>query len=353
MPPIGDARLTGLATAVPPHVLDQDAVRAEAAALFGAESARRLAVFDNAGIQRRYASVPLSAMHAMLGWRARNEHYERAALDLLDEAARRTLADAGLTAAEVDAVVVVSTTGIVTPSLDARLLNRLPFASDVERLPIFGLGCAGGVLGLGRAAALARAAAPRRVLLLVVELCAHTFRAADASKSNLIAAALFGDGAAGAVISTHPDDAGPRIAAWGEHTWPDSLDVMGWRVEDDGLGVVFDRAIPDLVRSGFVPVLDAFLARHHLTRNGLGGFACHPGGAKVVSALEEVFGLAEGGMTASRRILRDYGNMSAPTALFVLRELLDEGEPPEPLLVSALGPGFTAAFALLHTERSG
>ncbi|SDF74219.1 alkylresorcinol/alkylpyrone synthase [Limimonas halophila] len=355
MPDDLPARLTGLATTVPPHVLDQAAVRAAAAEMLAggaADTDRLLTVFDSAGIERRFATRPLNVLRQPSGWRERSAHYEAAALALIETAAKRALADAGLGAGEIDAIAVVSTTGIATPSLDARLMNRLAFRPDVECLPVFGLGCAGGVLGLGRAAALARAVPARRVLLLVVELCTHTFRPDDASKSNLVAAALFGDGAAGAVVSTHPDDAGPAITGWGEHTWPDSLDVMGWRVADDGLAVVFDRAIPSFVRSDFGPVLDAFLARNGLARGDLAGLACHPGGRKVIEALEAVLGVTPGGMTAAREVLRQHGNMSAPTALFVLRDLITHGPPDGPILASALGPGFTAGFALLHPESA-
>jgi len=340
-------RLTALTTAVPPYPLDQDDVRARAPQLFDrpiAELERLSAIYDNAGIQRRYSCVPLDWYGREIGWKDRNALYEHHALDLLTTAAERALAQADLPAAAIDAIVTVSTTGIATPSLDARLMNRLAFRRDTVRLPLFGLGCCGGVQGLGRAAELA--ATGKRVLLLTVELCALTFRAGDPSKSNLVATALFGDGAAGAVVSGVPGDAGPRLTGWGEHTWPDSEDVMGWTVEDDGLGVLFSRDIPSLVANDYAPVLDAFLHRHALSRGDVAATACHPGGAKVVNALEAVFGLDDGAMAAERRVLRDYGNMSAPTVLFVLREVLRRA-PPGPVLASALGPGFTAGFALL------
>jgi alkylresorcinol/alkylpyrone synthase len=342
-------RLTGLATAVPPYELDQAEVRALAAEVFSQSTetvTRLLPAFDNAGVARRHACLPLTECITPRTWAERNALYEHHATELLVAAARRTLSDARLDAADIDALAVVSTTGIATPSLDARLINRLPFRADIERLPVFGLGCGGGVLGLGRAAALARAKPGRRVLLLTVELCTLTFRAADQGKSNIIAAALFGDGAAGAVVSTAPEDGGPTLCDWGEYTWPDTLDVMGWDVAEDGLGVRFARAIPTLVRERYGAALDGFLDRNGLARSDLTAFACHPGGAKVVTALEEVFGLAEGQMSAAREVLRDYGNMSAPTALFVL-ERLCRAPLPGPMLASALGPGFSAGFALI------
>jgi alkylresorcinol/alkylpyrone synthase len=358
MPELGAAtpptvRLGPIATAVPAYALDQAAVRTRARTLFagaGVDVERLLPAFENAGIRRRYSCVPLDSYGRSIGWKERNALYERHALELLAQAAGRVLDAAGLGPGDVDAAVTVSSTGLATPSLDARLLNRLGLRADLERLPVFGLGCCGGVLGLGRAAALAQAGGGRRVLLLAVELCALTFRPDDSSKSNLIATALFGDGACAALVSGRPEDAGARIAGWGEHTWPDSEDVMGWRVEDDGLGVLFSRDIPSLVRRDLAPALDAFLARHGLVRGDLAAAACHPGGAKVIAELEALLGAAPGAMAAARGVLADYGNMSAPTVLFVLQRLL--ADPPDgPVLATALGPGFSAGFALLQPDH--
>jgi alkylresorcinol/alkylpyrone synthase len=214
---------------------------------------------------------------------------------------------------------------------------------------VFGLGCAGGVLGLARAAALARAAPGSRVLLLVVELCGLTFRATDTGSSNVVATALFGDGAAAALIAA--EDAAPRSAllAWGEHTWPASLDVMGWRVEDDGFGVLFSRDIPTILRKRFGDAVDTFLARQGLARSDLAGVVCHPGGAKVIDAMEEVFDLAPGAMVEARAVLRDYGNMSAATLLFVLEKVLANRARGR-FLLTGLGPGFTAGFLVLEVQ---
>ncbi|HEX7969954.1 MAG TPA: 3-oxoacyl-[acyl-carrier-protein] synthase III C-terminal domain-containing protein, partial [Stellaceae bacterium] len=245
---------------------------------------------------------------------------------------------------DIDAVVVVSTTGVATPSLDARLMDRLGLRRDVRRLPIFGLGCAGGVLGLARAADLARARPASRVLLLVVELCALCFRKNDTAKSNIVATALFGDGAAACIVSCRGD--GPVLGAAGEHTWPETLDIMGWDVAEDGLKAVFSRDIPALVRRHMRDVAGNFLARHELRLEDIDRFVCHPGGAKVLTALEEAFGLRDGALGHGRDVLRDYGNMSAATVLFVLQRELRAGATGR-LLVTALGPGFTAGFQLI------
>jgi len=186
-----------------------------------------------------------------------------------------------------------------------------------------------------------------RVLFLVVELCALTFRKDDVSKSNIVAAALFGDGAAGAIISASGD--GPALGADGGYTWPDSLDIMGWEVEEDGLKARFAQSIPALVASDFRTVTNEFLKKNDIPLGSIEGFACHPGGAKVLDALEDALGLPRRALEDSRAVLRDYGNMSAVTALFVLHRIRKRGLTGRALM-SALGPGFSAAFLMLEPQ---
>jgi alkylresorcinol/alkylpyrone synthase len=342
-------RLAALATAVPAYTLGQEEVALRARHLFAetasADVERLMPVFANAGIERRYSCVPLDWYERPHGWTERNALYLEHATALLERAARDALGRAGTTPDAIDAVVAVSTTGIATPGLDARLIGRLGLRRDVRRLPVFGLGCAGGVIGLARAADLARAVPGTRVLLLVVELCALSFRKNDVSKSNVVATALFGDGAAAAVISS--DGSGPALGAAGEYTWPDSLGVMGWDVAEDGLKAVFSRDIPGLVRRHMRDVVSEFLSQHRLALGDIDHFICHPGGAKVLSALEEAFRIGDGALVEGRAVLRDYGNMSAVTVLFVLERALAARRRGQMLLTS-LGPGFTAAFQLMQ-----
>jgi alkylresorcinol/alkylpyrone synthase len=343
-------QILSLATAVPPHLLDQGAVAEIARRIFDGPDSDidyLLPIFDNAGIAARRSCVPLDWYLEAAGWEVRNRLYLDNALALIERAAGDCLERAGARPQDIDTLVCVSTTGLATPSLEARLMDRLPFHPEVARLPVFGLGCAGGALGLGRAAALAKADPGSRVLLLVVELCGLTFRPGDGSRANIVATALFGDGAAAVLIGADEGATGIGIRAWGEHRWPGSLDVMGWRIEDDGFGVLFSRDIPTLIRERFAAAADGFLERHGLARGDLAGYVCHPGGAKVVDALEEVLDLAPGALAAAREVLRDHGNMSAPSVLFVLDRMLAKGARGTYLL-SSLGPGFTAGFALLE-----
>jgi len=342
-----DPRLLALATALPSHRYTQDEVRDAAGQLFDRDSAdleHLLPVFNNAGIAARHSCMPLKWYMERHGWTERSRLFREHAVELLVQATLSCLDRAGLGIGDIDAVVAVSTTGVATPSLDALVIERLGLPRAVRRLPIFGLGCAGGVIGLSRAVDLARAYPGSRVLYLVVELCALTFRHGDNTKSNVVAAALFGDGAAAALISTEGE--GPSFGAAGEHTFPNSLEVMGWRVKEDGLGVLFSRDIPSLVRSEFKPLLESFLEGLGLGRGDLAGTICHPGGAKVLDALEESFELPPGAMTVAREVLRDCGNMSAATVLFVLERTLARPRAGR-YLMTALGPGFSAGFQML------
>jgi alkylresorcinol/alkylpyrone synthase len=347
-------RLLAVATALPPYALDQDDVIERVKLLFGRapDLDRLLPVFVNTGIHRRYSCVPLEWYDRVHGWPERNSIYLSSALDLLEEATHRVLCLTGRNKADVDSIVVVSTTGIATPSLDALLIERMGLRRTVERLPIFGLGCAGGVLGLARAVSQAAVAPGKTVLFLVVELCALSFRRDDWSKSNIVATALFGDGAAAALLST--DGEGPALVAAGEHTWPGSLDVMGWEVADDGLRAIFSRDIPKLVTTQLRDAASEFLSRHGLAIGDIDRFVCHPGGTKVIAALEHAFGLGQGALVEARAVLRDYGNMSAATVMFVLERMVAKaratGARWERALMNALGPGFTAGFLVIDNR---
>ena len=349
----GAARILSVATAVPPFVLGQEEVMQRIDYALGPRSreiVRLLPMFGNTGIDRRYSCVPIEWYERLHEWPERNQVYLDSAVALLESATRRALQRAGRQPAEIAAIVAVSTTGIATPSLDALLMERMQLPRTMQRLPVFGLGCAGGAIGLARAATLARAVPGSLVLLVVVELCALCFRRDDFSKSNIVATALFGDGAAAALVSSAGD--GASIVGGGEYTWPDSLDVMGWEVTAQGFKAIFSRDIPELVTTQLRDVAQEFLAAHGLTLREIDSFICHPGGAKVLDALEAAFELQPGSLRTARDVLREYGNMSAATVLFVLERAIADSNSWKRALVSALGPGFTAGFTLLANDPS-
>jgi alkylresorcinol/alkylpyrone synthase len=352
--PLTRPQLAGLASAVPEHAFDQADVSMAAHRLFSKrypEFARLEPVFHNSGIKRRFSVCPIDWFEtgqAEMGWPERSAAFLSGAMDLFAKAAGAALESAALEAAKIDTIITVCSTGIATPTLEARQLKGMGFRDDVRRIPVFGLGCAGGVTGLSLATRLSGATPDENILLVVIETCTLSFRWDELTKSNIVATALFGDGAAAAVISGRASDPIAIFEASGEHTWPDTLDVMGWRVDPSGFGAIFSSSIPKLVRDKLVVAADAFLERHDLCRDDLDGFVFHPGGAKVIEALEGAFDLEQGSLNKEREVLRDYGNMSAPTVLFVLRKALDEGFRGHGLL-SALGPGFTASFQTFHT----
>jgi alkylresorcinol/alkylpyrone synthase len=340
---IQPVKLLSVATAVPPHCIEQRDAAAAAHRGFAARFAdfERLArVFESSGIRRRYAVRPLDWYFEKLGWPERSAAYLDGAVELFVDAASRALHAAGIGADAVDTVVTVSSTGIATPSLEARAAGRMGFRADIDRVPVFGLGCAGGVSGLSIASRLARSRPGSVVLMVAVELCTLAFRLDELTKANIVATALFGDGA-GACVLRSSDTGIADVEMGGEHMWPDTLDIMGWAVDPQGFGVIFDRAIPPFAEERMAPAVAGILGRAGLGLADIDRFACHPGGTKVVVALERALGLVQGSLDVERAVLAEYGNMSAPTVLFVLERLIQAGLPPRTLL-TAMGPGFTA-----------
>jgi alkylresorcinol/alkylpyrone synthase len=341
--------LLSVATAVPPNLVKQRDAAAAAHHGFHARYGdfERLAkVFESSGIRQRHLARPLEWYLQPLGWSERTEAYLESGSQLFVDAAQRALAQAGLNADEVDTIVTVSSTGVATPSLEARVAGRMGFRVDVERTPVFGLGCAGGVSGLALAARLAESRPGSVVLFVAVELCSLAFRLDKLTKENIVATALFADGAAACVVRSGEKGVAV-IEMGGQHNWPDTLDVMGWRVELEGLGVIFDRAIPPFAEANMAAAVAGILARGRLDIGDIDRFVCHPGGAKVIDALERALSLQQGSLDHEREVLANFGNMSAPTALFVLDRLIQAGLPARSLL-TAMGPGFTASCVSLR-----
>ncbi|MDE2487593.1 MAG: type III polyketide synthase, partial [Alphaproteobacteria bacterium] len=302
-------------------------------------------VFANAGIRTRQAIRPIGWYLEPRSWPERCQVYLDGALDLYVAAASQALEAAGLAGGDVDVIVTASTTGIATPSLEARAMSRMGFRPDAARVPVFGVGCAGGATGLALATRLARAQPGATVLFVTVELCTLAFRNEGVTAADVVATALFGDGAAACVLRCGADGFA-RVTGFAEHTWPDSLEVMGWAMDEQGLRVVLSQAIPPIVQRKLRPAMDAMLGAQGLTVEDVDRFICHPGGAKVVEALESALDLGQGALDVEREVLAEHGNMSAPTVLFVLDRLRRTGLPKRSVL-TALGPGFTASTVTL------
>lgn len=392
-----DVVLAGMSTVVPDAKLPQDLVLDWARRTLGSKFAqfeRMSKAFDNAGIESRYAVADMSWFETPKSWPERNSVYLEGATQLFIKAATGALDDAGWEADDVDAIVTVSSTGIATPTLEARAHLELGFREDVIRIPVFGLGCAGGVSGLAIARDFAAAHEGTRVLMVAVEACTVSFCAGTPRKADIIGSAIFGDGAAAVCVTSENGSLnghngyngvnghGGHNGHNGHHTrnghngsnghagvngsngqkghnlhngnkifigrgtqkmWPDTLSIMGWEVDEDSLGVVFDKSIPTFTEENFSSAVSGALAKLGKDISQIDRFVCHPGGTKVIQAIEQCLELQPDSLDEERDVLRNFGNMSAPTVLFVLQQVLEKDQTGD-MLMCALGPGFTASF---------
>jgi alkylresorcinol/alkylpyrone synthase len=341
--------LVSVATASPPHIVYQRDVAAIARQIFGErypDFERLSRVFLNTGIIQRQAVKPAEWYFEARSWPERTQAYLDGAQSLFVDATGLALSRAGLTAAQIDTVVTVSSTGIATPSLEARAAANVGFRRNISRVPVFGLGCAGGVTGLSIASRLAQARPGTNVLFVAIELCTLAFRLDELTAANIVATSLFGDGAAACVLRAG-DGGDIHVEGSGEYLWPDTLDIMGWDIDPEGFGVIFQQSIPAFVHQNMRGAVSAILAQLDLGLDDVDRFICHPGGARVVKALEAALSLQQGALDHERSVLADHGNMSAPTVLFVLERMLKE-KMPKRAVMTALGPGFTASCVSLR-----
>ena len=339
-------QLLALATALPPHLIEQRQAAEMARSFFGHRLAGYEAfsrVFTSTGVERRYSVEPAAWFAEKHDWPDRTAAYMSGASKLFAEVTRKALAAAQLDAAQIDAIVTMSSTGVATPSLESRVFTELGFRPDVRRVPVFGLGCAGGVSGFAIAASMAASQPGIAVLLVTIELCTLSFRLDRATKTDIVSAALFGDGAAAAIFRAGDGPAIGRVGGSTEHLWADSTDIMGWSTDEAGLGVILARSLPDFVAKNYRTTFEQAMARLDLRIADIDRIVCHPGGTKVLEALETALDMPIGALTIERSVMRDYGNMSSPTVLFVLERTLAQGFTGTAVL-AALGPGFTASF---------
>jgi len=347
---MGGPRIRSIGLAVPPYALRQDDIKVFAAALFQKKMdnlARLLPVFDNACIAVRHLAQPLEWYAEPHTFAETNQLYEKIGLELAEEASRQALEQAEIACEDIGAIIFVSSTGIATPSLDAKLIQRLGLSAHTIRIPIWGLGCAGGVAGLARAAEMAAVSPGRTVLMVAMELCSLTFQRNDFSKSNLVGAGIFADGAAAVVLSMDGD--GPEVLGSQTTLFADTEDVMGWDVVETGLKVRFSRDIPSIVRRYLSDLLNQACERWGVARADIRHYVAHPGGAKVIDAYAESLGLSPETFASAYNILENYGNMSSASVLFVLQRLLMTGSPSGDYgVMLALGPGFSSDQVLFR-----
>jgi len=309
----------------------------------------------NSGVGSRHFVLEIDEYPKLSGFGQANNAYLAAALDLAEQAVAGGLDEAGLSPSDVDLLVGASSTGIATPCLDARLANRLGLRPDVRLMPLVGLGCVGGAAGLARAHDYLTARPDQVAVLFTVELCSLAFQVADVSVPTLVGSALFGDGAACAVLAgaertaAAAERARPRILATRSHLYPDTGHLMGWDVRDSGFKVILSPGIPAAIERYLPGDVDEFLAEHGLTRADIGRWVCHPGGPKVLRAIEGALELPVGATELTWRSLESIGNISSVSVLHVLRDTCrQQPEPGTFGLLLAMGPGFCSELVLLQ-----
>jgi alkylresorcinol/alkylpyrone synthase len=342
------------ASAFPPHVVPQAAVREAIGQIFAGRIPgleRLLAVFDHSRIVTRHLMRPLDWYCQPHSAQERNRIYLDEGLELLARSTRSCLERASSEPASIDHVIAVSSTGHAAPSIDARLINRLGLRPDVSRLPLWGLGCAGGAAGLARAFDYCRAHPQARVLLVALETCSLTFMSSDLSKKNLVGTAIFADGAAAVMVAgAEVAGSGPRLLATRSHLFPQSENIMGWEFGDAGMQLILSPRLPAVVKEELPRLVDGFLRSRGLEQKDLAHYLTHPGGAKVVDAYREALGLHNGELNLTEEVLREHGNVSSVSVLVVLERWLASPRAKQPSygLLSAFGPGFSAEQVLLE-----
>ena len=325
---------------------------------------RLLTLFDNSLIDARRVVRPLEWYRANHSWQERNDLYIELATSYGSDVIAACLASPEFLKHEVScgdiaAIFFISSTGLATPSIEARIMNRLPFSPHTKRIPIWGLGCAGGAAGIARAHEYCTAFPDAKVLVVAIELCSLTYQQDDLSKSNLVGSALFADGAACVLVVGDRVEAEsiatlkslPAVRGHQTTLMPDSERVMGWDVKDGGLYVVFSRDIPEIIRGWLKANVDEFLSTQNLNGHRVTQFIAHPGGRKVLEAYQDALHFDKNMTAIPRRILQSHGNMSSPSVFYVLQEFMrQEIRAHELGLMAALGPGFTSELLLLEWQ---
>jgi alkylresorcinol/alkylpyrone synthase len=358
-------RIAGVASAMPEHRFSQDSITAALKNYWGGELRRPELLerfHSRVGVDHRYLAFPLERYAEFTSWGETNAAWLEAAEELGVRAIDAALDHAGMSRHDLNALFVVSITGIASPSLDARLINRMRLRPDIKRTPIFGIGCAGGAIGLSRAADYTLAYPDHAAALLSVEICSLTIQRDDMSPANLIAAGLFGDGAAAAVVrgsatakrpsmgSRTSAREGPQILGCSSVFYPDSEDIMGWDISEKGFKIVLSPRLPDLIRKNLPEDVDAFLGKYQLRRSDIGNWVIHTGGSKVLNAIRDTLGLQDGDLVHSWDCLKRFGNLSSASVLLVLEDVLLNHAPGPGThgVLLAMGPGFCTEMILVR-----
>lgn len=347
-------KIASAASALPAHQYDQRVLLAALRQFWGEKLDNPLfleRLHARVGVETRHLALPMEAYYGIKTWGEANNHWIAAAVDLSEQALTLALERSGIGQERLGAIYFVSVTGIASPSIDARLMNRMHLPVNIKRVPIFGLGCVAGAAGVARAADYVRAFPNEVAAVIAVELCSLTLQHDDLSVANLISSGLFGDGAGVALVAGAevPCD-GPRILGTKSVFYPNTEHVMGWDISEKGFRIVLSREVPIVVEQNLAPDVDAFLAEHNLRRSDIGNWILHTGGPRVLEATQTALGLPENALEASWACLRRTGNLSSASVLLVLEETMQNRRPAPGTysLMAAMGPAFCSELLLLQ-----
>ncbi|WP_438961707.1 type III polyketide synthase [Nonlabens sp.] len=310
---------------------------------------KTIKIFESAAVDKRYSIMDPIEVFTKTSFQERNTIYKREVVPLAEQAVKKALKKAQWNATDLDYIITVSCTGIMIPSIDAYLINSLGMRQDIYRLPVTEMGCVAGVSGLIYAQQFLTANPNKRAAVVAIEAPTATFQLEDYSMANMVSAAIFGDGCACVLLSSHQDDHGPNLNAHEMYHFPDATHMMGFDLVNSGLQMVLDKAVPETIANHFPAIIHPFLEKQGLTIEDIDHLIFHPGGKKIVQTVEELFAGLGKNINDTKEVLRLYGNMSSATVLFVLERFMNqEIATGERGLMLSFGPGFTAQRVLLE-----
>lgn len=305
-------------------------------------------LFESAGVDRRYSIMDAEEVFSNTSFEEKNDIYSREVIKLGEQALLKALEKANLEPEDIDYIITVSCTGIMIPSLDAYLINRLKMRQDIVRLPVTEMGCAAGVSGIIYAKNFLKSNPNKRAAVIAVESPTATFQLDDYSMANIVSAAIFGDGAASVILSSYEDEGGPEILDEGMYHFYDAEQMMGFKLVNTGLQMILDKAVPETISNHFPNIVHPFLEKNNLSMEQVNHLIFHPGGKKIVQTVEELFGSLGKNIDDTKEVLKFYGNMSSATVLYVLERFMDKKITKGDFgLMLSFGPGFSAQRILL------
>lgn len=345
-------KVTSVATQLPKHTRTTEEIIPFLKVWLNGQNERYrrkvIKLFENAGVDRRYSIMEPEAVFLKTSFEEKNAIYKRETITLAEKALTKALNKAQLKPTDIDYIITVSCTGIMIPSVDAYLINKLQMKQDIVRLPVTEMGCVAGISGMIYAYNFLKANPNKRAVVLAVESPTSTFQIDDYSMVNIVSAAIFGDGCACTILSSYQNESGPEIIDDAMYHFYNAEQMMGFELKNTGLQMVLDKAVPEKIAAHFPMIVHPFLERNGLDIKDVDHLIFHPGGKKIVQTIEELFGALGKNISHTKGVLKDYGNMSSATVLYVLDRFMEQNPKKGEIgLMLSFGPGFTAQRLLL------